>query len=261
MIHDCGLCEGKVLLPPGRIEYTNSGWTHLRLDRWESDVARAKRLAPKIIAQVEEVTGESISNVLEVGCGSGFMGPGFAAAGLRYTGTEIDEAGIELARANGVDVHRVAAEELSTWASGRRFDLVISSNVYEHVDRPAKAFEELGRLDAGLIAIIVPNAGGLIASLKGYGPIRRLASKLTPNRPTAWSIDGTWHNIAYNASTLRFLAAHNGLTIERLETTAINDPIWGYVQPNPSLSYRLAEGVEGLASRRTALLMLAKPSG
>lgn len=258
-IYDCACCQGKALLPPGEIEYTNSGWTELRVKRWQDDIDRAKAYAPRILKHAGRMLARPVSHVLEVGCGSGFMGVGFSAAGVGYTGTEIDEASIDWAASQGIDTHCVAAENLDVWADGKSFDLVISSNVYEHVASPHEAFRALGNLNAGLIAVIVPNAMGLIANLKSYRAVRHLATAITPNRATAWSIDGRWHNIGYSAQTLRFMAARSGLTVEHLETTAINDPIWGYVQPNKSLRYRLAESIESLAGRRTALLMLARP--
>lgn len=259
IIYHCDHCDGRALLPPGTINYVNSGWTERRFDLWEEDIARAKALAPRLVEQVQALLGKPISSVLEVGCGSGFMGVGFASEGIEYTGTEVDEGGIDWARQNGVDAHAVAAEDLHSWADGRHFDLIISSNVYEHVDNPGRAFAALGKMNAGLIALIVPNAMGLIANLKSFGLVRRLATRLTANRATAWSIDGTWHNIGYSASTLETLAQESGLSIERLTTTSINDPVWGFVQPNHSLRYRIAEKIEGIAQRRTALLMLARP--
>ena len=146
-IHHCGHCDGKALLPPGEIEYTNSGWTRRRSDLWNEDTARATLLAPRLIEQAETFLEKPVSSVLEVGCGSGFMGIGFAAEGVEYTGTEVDAGSIEWAKAHGVDAHSVAAEELDEWANGRRFDLVITSNVYEHVNEPARAFAALGKLN------------------------------------------------------------------------------------------------------------------
>lgn len=259
-VFTCKTCDALFLHPPGHVEYTDSGWTDMRQRQWEDDTARAKRLAPRILEEARSRLGRPVQRVLEVGCGSAFMGLGFEDAGATYVGLDVDEGSIGWAREQGIDARLAPAESLHTWAAEEApFDLLISSNCYEHVQDPNAAFAALAASGVGLIAIIVPNPDGLIASVKANPVLRRVASRVTGNRQTAYSLDGTWHNIAYRQSTLRVLCARHHLDVLELDSMAVNDPIWGFVQPQRSAVYRAAASVEALAQRQTLNFLLARP--
>ena len=103
--------------------------------------------------------------VLDIGCGNGYyltVPLAIRFHGIRFFGTDTDGGSIEQARsANNLrNLEFSSPEEIQ---AGRKFDLVIASEVIEHIEDPGKFLESLkGRLKAGgRIFLSMPN---------GYGP-------------------------------------------------------------------------------------------
>jgi ubiquinone/menaquinone biosynthesis C-methylase UbiE len=88
--------------------------------------------------------------VLEIGCGLGTDGAQFAEAGADYTGVDLTDAAVELARKRfelfGLtgDFQTADAEKLS-FADGS-FDLVYSHGVLHHTPKTAEAIREIHRV-------------------------------------------------------------------------------------------------------------------
>lgn len=88
--------------------------------------------------------------VLEIGCGLGTDGAQFARAGARYTGVDLTDAAIELARRrfqieNLAGEFRTADAERLDFADNT-FDLVYSHGVLHHTPDTARAICELHRV-------------------------------------------------------------------------------------------------------------------
>jgi SAM-dependent methyltransferase len=261
-IYRCAECAGYSLHPPMHVEYDNSGWSRNRQAGWERDVSLGREMAPAIRDYAARRLGRPIQSVLEIGCGSAFMGIGFRETGCTYTGTEIDVASIEFARSHGLDVHQASAEGLneSDIASGK-FDLILSSNVFEHLDDPPRAFANVAALAGGLVIIIVPNAHGLFARSKALTPLRRLiAAYNRTTRVLAYSIDGYWHNIAYTRMTLRRLAGRASLRVQEIRGMSINHRPLGFVQRNNDPVFVAVDAVATRLGMASQLLLIAQPN-
>lgn len=238
-IFACPTCGGLFLHPPKPVQCENSGWTDLRERRWAEDVQIATAHAPRIARWFEDTTGRRLRTVLEIGCGSGFMGVGFKRIGLNYLGTDIDSASLSIASHNGVTVLNCAAEDLAAELAGNSFDLIVSSNTFEHVANLPAAFDSLGRLAFVRAVVIVPNALGLLPRLKAWPSWRVLANRwCRTSRDIAYSIDGYWHNVGLTKKTLGHLALRSGLKVVSNSTISVNDRIFGFVQRNRSTAYR-----------------------
>ena len=102
------------------------------------------------IPQAAEFAGTKGLRVLEIGCGMGTDGAQFAKAGADYTGVDLTEAAIELARKrfelSGLrGEFRVAdAEQLDF--PDESFDLVYSHGVLHHTPDTDKAVREIHRV-------------------------------------------------------------------------------------------------------------------
>ncbi|HWS52984.1 MAG TPA: class I SAM-dependent methyltransferase [Pyrinomonadaceae bacterium] len=88
--------------------------------------------------------------VLEIGCGLGTDGAGFARAGAVYTGVDLTEAAVSLARRRfeleGLPGRfRVADAEALEFADGS-FDLVYSNGILHHTPDAAAAVREVHRV-------------------------------------------------------------------------------------------------------------------
>lgn len=240
-INNCKKCSGYFLFPPRIVEYTGSGWTSFREAQWEEDVQLAKKLAPRIIEHIENYLGRPVKRILEIGCGSGFMGIGFKHAGCEYVGIDVDAKSIESAKCKGINAHCIGLEEAKSHAAiDQSFDLIISANVFEHFTDPSREFVNLTSImHDGIIVIIVPNAMGMFAMLKSNKALSRIIQCVLGNDgKIAYSIDGYWHNISYSQKTLCHLCEMTGIDVIKVEPIGNNDPLFGFVQPNTALLYR-----------------------
>jgi len=260
-IYKCKECSGYYLSPPKRVEYTNSEWTSRREKEWQTDIRIAERFAPKILKYTSAQLGRPVRRVLEIGCGTAYMGKGFSSLGCEYTGIDVDATSIELAKSKGIEAHCMAIEEIcdasSTIRSG--YDLIISSNVFEHLDDPSKAFSNLRHISNGIIVVIVPNAQGLFTVLRANrGCSKMIRMTLGSEREVAYSIDGYWHNISYTKQTLNYLCAKAGIEVLALDLISINDPVFGFVQPNPTFLYRMASAVAAIVKMESEIILVGR---
>ena len=102
------------------------------------------------IPEAADFAGARGLRVLEIGCGLGTDGAQFAKAGADYTGIDLTEAAIELARrrfeCSGLQGEfRVADAENLDFADGS-FDLVYSHGVLHHTPDTARAVQEIHRV-------------------------------------------------------------------------------------------------------------------
>ena len=124
-------------------------------------------------------TAEGLS-ILEVACGIGGVTLPLATLGGRVRALDIDGddvAELEMrAQALGIDNIEVTVEDALTYDDEVRYDVVVASEVFEHLVEPEKLVEAIARYVApgGLLLVTTPN---------GYGPWEMWnAFKLLPRR-------------------------------------------------------------------------------
>lgn len=121
--------------------------------------------------------------VLEIGCGMGTDGAQFAAAGADYTGIDLTDAAIELARKrfelSGLrGEFRVADAENLDFAD-ESFDLVYSHGVLHHTPDTARAVREIHRvLKPGGRAMVMLYHRGSYNYRVGIRVLRRAGARL-----------------------------------------------------------------------------------
>jgi SAM-dependent methyltransferase len=259
-IHVCRECSGYFLYPPAHVEYQGSNWGQRREKTWSRDIQRGYRFARAICESIENELGHPVRHVLEIGCGSAFMGVGFESMGCSYTGIDVDPKAIAFAQSKSLNAHCIAAETIGDSAiSDRTFDLIISSNTFEHFREPLVAFKSLTAISKGIIVVIVPNPNGLFATMKSSRLFLRLSQIYNRDkRNIVHTIDGNWHNIAYAQQTLEYLAEKAGLEVQKVEPIGTSDPVFGFVQPHYSLSYRIASGFARLLGMDAQLILFAR---
>ena len=112
------------------------------------EVERRKLQAEPHILNFSEFGSWHNQSVLEIGCGLGTMAINFARCGARYTGVELSEASLDLARQR-FDVYGFTgefyqgnAEELSNFLPPRKYDLIYSWGVIHHTPYPGRVLRE-----------------------------------------------------------------------------------------------------------------------
>jgi SAM-dependent methyltransferase len=102
------------------------------------------------ISEAADFAGAGGLKVLEIGCGLGTDGAQFAAAGADYTGVDLTEAAVELARRRfelfDLPGNFQTADAENLEFADDSFDLVYSHGVLHHTPETAKAIREIHRV-------------------------------------------------------------------------------------------------------------------
>ncbi|EKD82686.1 MAG: hypothetical protein ACD_39C01154G0004 [uncultured bacterium] len=96
--------------------------------------------------------------VLDFGCGEGFFWQEMERRGLGHldvTGIDLRSDALEKAEQLFPDYHFIK-QDLLTWEPGEKFDLVIASQVLEHLPEPGLFLDKLVSLTRGYLLLTVP---------------------------------------------------------------------------------------------------------
>lgn len=103
---------------------------------------------PWVLKQVRQHRPEGALELLDVGCGGGFLSNYMAKNGFKVTGVDMSEPSLEVARRydesrsvtyRHADAHHLPFEDGS-------FDVVCAMDFLEHVDKPALVVREVSRI-------------------------------------------------------------------------------------------------------------------
>ena len=135
-------------------------------------------------------------DLLEIGCGYGYLLDEARAFFQRRVGTEFSPQGAEIARKTGAEVFVGGVEEISTDV---RFDCIIATQVIEHIYRPLSFLKQLvaRTRPGGHIILATPDIGGVLRKAMG----RRWPSFKVPE-----------HVLYFNYWTLSSLMYRAGLS-------------------------------------------------
>jgi SAM-dependent methyltransferase len=127
--------------------------------------AKRLRFVRSVIAEAFPKRDAQSLRLLDVGCGNGSqLALPLVRAGFRLTGVDLDAASIEHARslAKGAANARFVCGPVEQLASGETFDVVILSEVLEHLTEPSVllrgSVERMGR--GAVLVVTVPNGYG-----------------------------------------------------------------------------------------------------
>ncbi|MBC8034022.1 MAG: methyltransferase domain-containing protein [Chitinophagaceae bacterium] len=140
----------------------------------------ADRKRVDFIADVLKRSFPANARVLDVGCGNGVISRHLGRMGYNVLGVDVSDKTIEIARSidpmPNVTFMKKSAEELV--ASGEKYDVVICSEVLEHLTDPGKLLDVLYATlaDNGKLIVTVPNGNGP-RELLVTRPILHLRSK------------------------------------------------------------------------------------
>jgi ubiquinone/menaquinone biosynthesis C-methylase UbiE len=134
----------------------------------QGEIYRERHAA--VLAWIDNLALAPGSQVLEIGCGAGFLAVALAQRGLRVCAIDSTSAMVELARRHATESG--ASEQLSVdsgdiYALGfedRRFDLVVAIGVIPWLERPELAIQEIARVTrtGGHVILTADNRSRLI---------------------------------------------------------------------------------------------------
>jgi SAM-dependent methyltransferase len=205
-------------------------------------------------------------DILDVGCGTGVqltlpLAAEFPA--ITLVGVDSDERSLAWARENAAapNLRYATPDELS---GERRFDLVVASEVLEHVDEPARFLTDLGARVApgGRLVVTVPNGFGAfewmalaeaLLHLSGLQSIIRRLLRRGRNAPVAAAPSVTLANSPhinfFGFRELDRLFATTGLVVRRYRARTL---LCGYIVDDLLVRARLVAWNAAVADRLPA---------
>lgn len=215
--------------------------THFTLAFQPSAVARMR-----FVRRVVESVTSSKAIVADMGCGSGAMlcevlrvRPGWSGYGL-----DISEAAIKYARR--LAAHKEIGER-SQFQTGCLMNLpfasaslnvVIASEVVEHLPRPERVFEELSRVPApgGLLLVTVPAESHTPAHMHALNSAEELCGLIEQSGLSVASVETKWH-VSYGDDRKHIFAVAKANPASVPEI----DPV--YSLPLPQISSAASSGI------------------
>lgn len=101
-----------------------------------------------------------VDRVLDIGCGTGWIGEQLTREGKKVIGVDIDPGALRDARQRESETIRVDIEASGLPFDDQTFDGVIAKDILEHLVRPGPAVEEISRVlrPGGVAVVSVPMA-------------------------------------------------------------------------------------------------------
>jgi len=171
-----------------------------QLTRYER-IADQKRLNFITQTVIKKLKGDG--RVLDIGCGNGIISSHIGQYGIDVTGIDVSEKAIVKARENNpfpnVKYRAQSAEGIV--ASGEQFDIIICSEVLEHLNDPNALVNVLynSLKDGGSLIVTVPN---------GFGPREKFVTKpvlyLKKKNGALWkTLCGIKNALGYSGTTVQ----------------------------------------------------------
>lgn len=153
--------DGATAGKPRQLAYSD-----LQVEMLNEDARRKK--AAKIIRVLQHFLGrDDLSGLraLDIGCSTGFISDELQKAGAKVTGLDIDEPGLERARARfGDKIEFVCAGGEAIPAPDESFDIVVFNHIYEHVVDADAVMRDIRRVlrPDGVVYLGLGNRMGVI---------------------------------------------------------------------------------------------------
>jgi len=213
---------------------------------FKKQLAKARELLPRRVAEYEKYLDKPVKSVIEIGCATGAYARAFEELGISYTGVEIEEEVAKKAR-NRTQLNIIHSDFMQM-EFNHSFDVFFCSQVLEHVPDPTMFIQHAKSVvETGLIHIDVPNHDGLTSNLR----------KIRHKQDYGF-IQPPYHMIAYNSHALTNLFERNNLDIIYCRAFPNNDPIWGQLIISKSKKQKVIYKLTSLLNKGSLLSILAK---
>jgi SAM-dependent methyltransferase len=159
---------------------------------------------------MKQITIAPSSDVLEIGCATGYLLNVFSKAGYRCVGIEISDDATQFAREHyRLDVYAGTVEE--TDLGERRFDLIYLHDVFEHLTSPLETLQKIRNWlkPDGTVVIVIPTQTNTLFSRIGmllYSLLNKRTRVILP----------PYHVFEYRPKSIRRLMIQSGFNDVRL---------------------------------------------
>lgn len=135
----------------------NNDYYHDLAEKWYSATddpiallrAESRLRNPWIAAEILKCLPEQPSDiqVLDVGCGGGFLSNYLSSQGFQVTGVDLSESSLGIAKEKDLtkNVNYIAADAYKLPFPDQSFDVITSTDFLEHVSEPKRVLQEVAR--------------------------------------------------------------------------------------------------------------------
>lgn len=123
-----------------------------------------ERLNEKVISYIAELCAtigkeKEVVMILDAGCGEGFITDLIYqnVKNVQITGLEYTEEALEIARKMNENIQFVQGDVYQMPFEDTAFDIVLCTEVLEHLEKPTEALKELARVSRHTVFLTVPN--------------------------------------------------------------------------------------------------------
>ena len=181
--------------------------------RWHLDAFQKH-----LVSRIESVSPAAI---LDAGCGEGFLCDAIKQRlpEARITGVDFSQGAIDYAAQRFPDAAKYGTADIHALpCADRSFDIVVCSQVLEHLDNPDKAVREIIRVSSGYILISVPlepyfkwfkDIGRLLRISPDPGHVQFWTKKSFPEFIGKFFTDAEYSTLHYYQSVLAPVPAVN----------------------------------------------------
>jgi 2-polyprenyl-3-methyl-5-hydroxy-6-metoxy-1,4-benzoquinol methylase len=182
------------------------------------------------------------ATVIDIGCAQGTLGLRLAEQGYAVTLVDVRPEALEYARARWEhgSVEYIVGGAGDVAGTGRRFDVVVCTEVLEHVPQPAELLGVLSSLvrSGGILMLTTPNADYALSRLPSFGSAsQEVVDTAEPN-----SMDGDAHRYLFTLEELVALVRGVGL---KVESAGFALPFWLEGHLKTRLAHRLLQRTTG----------------
>lgn len=177
-------------------KYTQAGGVETRL---------LARFRARLLAEIAPLAPATI---LDAGCGEGYATSWLVQAlpACEVTGVDGRPEALEQFRRRNPDARALEGDLVALPFADDTFDLVVCTEVLEHLPEPAAALRELGRVCAGHLLLTVPHEPFFRAGNVARGRyLSRLGS--TPGHVSTWGRRGFMSLTASELEPVRWISA------------------------------------------------------
>jgi len=129
-------------------------------DKYSTTNPIARRLMQGFLSDLDELLEQAgpVRSVLEVGCGEGHITARLAERYGRENvlGTDISPEILDIARREHPGLRFEVGSVHDLGADGKRWDLIVACEVFEHLDEPARALRALASATGRALLLTVP---------------------------------------------------------------------------------------------------------